>query len=64
MTMVYKPKIKTISPLELPCRKKMYNSREEADDMIRYIMENRVAHEIRAYKCSICGFWHLTSRFT
>jgi hypothetical protein len=59
--MGYKPKIKKVSPLELPCRKKMYDSQEEAQDMIRYINENRVANEIHAYKCSVCGFWHLTS---
>lgn len=49
-------------PIELPCRKAMYNSKEEAEDMIRFINENRITREIRAYKCKVCGFWHLTSR--
>jgi hypothetical protein len=44
------------------CRKTIYHSREEAEDMIRHIRETRVTHEIRAYNCPVCGFWHLTSR--
>jgi hypothetical protein len=60
--MVYKhSKIKKTDPIELPCRKKMYNSPEEAQDMINYISEKRSGKDIRAYKCTICGFWHLTS---
>jgi hypothetical protein len=53
---------KKIDPIELPCKKTMYNSAEEAQDMIRYIKEHRQVHEIHAYKCISCGFWHLTSR--
>jgi hypothetical protein len=30
--------------------------------MIRHILETRVGKEIRAYKCPVCGFWHLTSK--
>jgi hypothetical protein len=61
--MNYKSSRKTkIEPIGLFCRKTPYNSLEEAQDMIRYINETRVTREIRAYKCSICGFWHLTSR--
>jgi len=55
-------KIKNISPLEPSCKKAVYNSPEEAQDMIRHINESRVIREIRAYKCTICGFWHLTSK--
>lgn len=40
----------------------MYNSRAEAEDMIRYIRETRIARELRAYHCFICGKWHLTSK--
>ena len=40
----------------------MYNSLEEAQDMIYYIKENRSVQELYAYKCMICGFWHLTSK--
>jgi hypothetical protein len=61
--MAYKQSgIKRINPLEPPCKKTIYNSPEEAHDMIRYIKENRTAREIHAYKCTICGFWHLTSK--
>jgi hypothetical protein len=54
--------IKNIHPVEPPCKKTIYHSIEEAQDMITYINENRVSIEIRAYKCQICGFWHLTSK--
>jgi lipopolysaccharide biosynthesis regulator YciM len=54
--------IKKVSPIEPVCRKTIYNSREEAQDMIKHIMENRVIRQISAYKCSVCGFWHLTSK--
>jgi hypothetical protein len=40
----------------------MYNSAEEAEDVIRYIRENRDGQEIHVYKCTVCGFWHLTSK--
>jgi hypothetical protein len=61
--MVYKHSdMKKISPVEPVCKKTIYNSMEEAQDMIRYIKENRVVREIRAYKCPVCGFWHLTSK--
>ncbi|HKK42124.1 MAG TPA: hypothetical protein VJ963_06930 [Bacteroidales bacterium] len=53
---------KRTAPIDLPCRKTIYHSREEAEDMIKYINETRVTKEIRAYKCEICGFWHLTSK--
>jgi hypothetical protein len=52
-------KINSIGP---PCRKKVYYSAEEANDMIRYIKENRHLKEISSYKCTVCGFWHLTSK--
>jgi len=52
-------KIDTVEPL---CRKKSYNSPEEAQDMIRNIMETRVTRAIRFYQCPVCGLWHLTSR--
>jgi hypothetical protein len=54
--------IRKVSPLEPVCRKKIYYSLEEAQDMIRHIRETRVVREVSAYKCSICGFWHLTSK--
>lgn len=51
-----------IPPVEPVCKKAMYNSLEDARAMINHINENRIVREIRAYKCSICGFWHLTSK--
>jgi hypothetical protein len=48
-------------PLNLPCKKAIYHSQEEAMDMISYINETRVTKAIRPYKCPVCGFWHLTS---
>jgi hypothetical protein len=50
-----------VSPINPSCNKKIYNSLEEAEDMIRYITENRITRELRAYQCSVCGMWHLTS---
>jgi len=52
----------TIQPLEPKCKKRVYNSPEEADAMIRHIKETRRVPGIRAYQCSMCGFWHLTSK--
>jgi hypothetical protein len=54
---------KNVNPIELPCKKAMYNSPEEAQDMIRYIKDNRRVQDIHVYKCDSCGFWHLTSKF-
>jgi hypothetical protein len=53
---------KKINPIGLTCKKTMYNSPEEAQDMIKYIKESRRVKEISAYKCLQCGFWHLTSK--
>jgi len=53
---------KSIHPIEPSCRKTIYHSREEAEDMIRYIRENRMVRELRAYQCAVCGLWHLTSK--
>ena len=55
-------KIKGINPIGPSCKKTTYYSPEEAQDMIKYINENRSLKEINAYKCMICGFWHLTSK--
>jgi hypothetical protein len=54
--------IKKISPIDVPCKKAIYNSPEEAQDMLNHIRETRSVREITVYKCTICGFWHLTSR--
>jgi hypothetical protein len=55
-------KRKKTVPIEPLCKKTIYHSSEDAQDMIRHIRENRIAREIRAYKCPVCGFWHLTSK--
>lgn len=61
--MGYKPSDKKkIPPIDLPCKKAMYNSLEDAQAMINHIKENRISKDIHAYKCTICGFWHLTSK--
>lgn len=53
---------KSVSPMGPGCRKAMYNSREEAEDMIRYIQETRFTKELHAYECPDCGMWHLSSK--
>ena len=53
---------KKTDPLEPVCKKTVYYSLEEAQEMIRYISETRITKGIRAYKCDLCGFWHLTSK--
>jgi hypothetical protein len=51
-----------IVPLDIPCRKAMYNSIDEAKEAIDYILENKWVRDLSAYKCDICGKWHLTSK--
>jgi hypothetical protein len=53
---------KKIDPIEPSCKKAIYQSLEEAQDMINHINETRRVKEINAYKCQICDFWHLTSK--
>jgi hypothetical protein len=52
-------KIESVAP---SCKKAIYNSFEEAQDAVQYIKQNRTIRELSAYKCTICGFWHLTSK--
>jgi hypothetical protein len=54
--------IKKIHSVVPPCKKTIFNSHEEAQDMIQYIKQNRRVQELSAYKCMTCGFWHLTSK--
>jgi hypothetical protein len=49
-------------PVDPPCNKTIYHSAEEAMDVVRHITETRVVRALRPYRCSVCGFWHLTSR--
>jgi hypothetical protein len=61
--MKYKPSgIKKIKPVTSPCKKTMYNSLLEAKESIDYLKESKWIKDLSAYKCSECGFWHLTSK--
>lgn len=61
--MAYNPsKFKSIDPIGPACTKTMYGSREEAEEMIRHIQENRMVRELQTYQCTTCGMWHLTSK--
>jgi hypothetical protein len=55
-------RIRKINPIEAPCKKTIYNSLAEAKESIAYLEENKGVRDLSAYKCSICGFWHLTSK--
>lgn len=50
-----------VEPIGPSCRKKIYHSKAEAEEMIRYIGETRITKPLQAYQCEICGMWHLTS---
>jgi hypothetical protein len=61
--MKYKPsRLKNVDPVETPCKKKMYNSLIDAKESIEYLQDNKTRKNLSAYKCSVCGFWHLTSK--
>ena len=60
--MSYKKNMKSLDPITPACKKTIYNSQEEAEDMIRYIHENRIVKALHAYQCDICGLWHLSSK--
>jgi biotin synthase-related radical SAM superfamily protein len=60
--MAYKSsKHRSVDPIGPGCKKPMYNSLEEAEDMIRYIHETRVTRSLHTYQCPECGTWHLSS---
>ena len=54
-------KYRSADPIGPSCKKTMYHSREEAEEMIRHIQENRVTRPLHAYLCPVCGTWHLSS---
>ena len=61
--MKYKPyRTRKIDPIESPCKKTIYYSFAEAKESIDYLRENKGVKKLSAYKCSMCGFWHLTSK--
>ena len=49
-----------INPVEPPCRKRIYDSKEDAMEAISFVTSTRRVM-LEAYQCSVCGFWHLTS---
>jgi len=55
-------RIKKVDPIATPCKKKMYDSLNDAQESIGYLQENKTGKKLSAYKCSVCGFWHLTSK--
>jgi hypothetical protein len=55
-------KKQSVDPISPGCNKTIYNSREEAEEMIRHIMETRHVKDLGTYQCPVCGLWHLTSR--
>jgi hypothetical protein len=50
-----------ITPIAPPCKKTIYTSMADAMEAIKHAEEVRRV-ELKAYQCSICGYWHLTSR--
>lgn len=46
------------------CKKKAYSSQKYAEGIIANISENSERDKLptRAYKCEVCGYWHLTSK--
>jgi len=55
---------KAYDPIGPSCKKTMYHSLEEAEDVIRHIRETREVRELKAYQCEICGQWHLSSQLS
>jgi len=53
---------KSITTVEPPCRKAIYHTHEDAEDMISHLAETRTGKKISSYRCDVCGFWHLTSK--
>jgi hypothetical protein len=55
-------RVSKVEPVDIPCRKTAYNSPDEAQAAIVYIRQTKYVKDLSAYRCSICGFWHLTSK--
>jgi hypothetical protein len=53
---------KRTDPVGLPCKKKMYDSLTEAEEAIAHLETTRWIKNLSAYRCTICGKWHLTSK--
>lgn len=59
--MTYKILNKKVQPLEPSCAKTAYYSKEDAQEMIEYLQEEKGKKGVKTYQCSKCGMWHLTS---
>lgn len=46
---------------DLVCRKVRYSNRESAQLMLEFL-QSQGRDESRAYRCFMCGGWHLTSK--
>jgi hypothetical protein len=53
-------KKKNVSPIEPVCKKTVYDSKKDAEEAIEYVTSGKRVN-LKAYHCSVCGFWHLTS---
>ncbi len=54
--------VRKINPVGFTCKKKSYSTADEAWEAIEYIKENTYVRNLSAYRCSVCGLWHLTSK--
>ena len=55
-------RMRKTEPIHAPCRKAIYKSLIEANESIDYLQKKKWVKGLSAYKCSVCGFWHLTSK--
>jgi hypothetical protein len=53
---------KGIDPIGFPCKKAIYDSEADALEAIDHILATRWVKDLSAYRCTICGKWHLTSK--
>jgi hypothetical protein len=54
-------KTEKINPIEPPCKKTIYITQAEALEAIEH-MKGIHRIELSTYQCSLCGYWHLTSK--
>lgn len=61
--MKYKiPENKKLHPIESPCKKTIYDTQDQAKEMIIYLKNEKGIKDLQTYQCHICGLWHLTSK--